>query len=251
MIWVSLIALKSLICKFSHLYKIVKGGDISMNEAMALASISPMVGVSGPHHGGYIMNMTNYDKDLRDGKNPYEFIGFSKTLDMDDEICGLDPYGKMCVKNKSELFNGKNVVVEVYGICKNNVDKEYKDILKECNSKRRHKKSYLYEVFSGKKCYTDDQIRYDPLFESIDLEKISNAIQGVSQSMMGRVKQLYTQQNDSRYIPDNDFPQRTDKISDLNEEYSEENLYILEDLSYRKFNNTGSRTLYGLVDRKV
>ena len=221
-----------------------------MNEAMALAAMTPVVGMNGPHNGGYIMNVTSYDKDLKDTNT---FSGLTTTLDIDDDIYGLDQNGKVYSARKTDLLKAKDIVVEVYGIHKNDVSKSVSKLLYESmmnyNKRPIHKKHYIYEMVSGKKCYTDDQIEYDPMFEAIDLEKMSNGIQAVADSHMKKAYNLAKQgSKGSNYIPDNDFPQRTDELHSLSEETIYEDLYLLEQVSRTKFYRTGPLSLYHLIE---
>ena len=187
-----------------------------INEAMGLASMNPMTG-SNPHTGSYIVNVMNHDKDL--GNDGSVYTGISRSLDMDDNLYGLDYFGRVHAKKKYEVMERPDTPFEVYKINTPNSEEIMDKIIKEADlpyeKRPMHKKSWLFEVFAGKTFFTEDQYKYEPLFEKVELEKMSAGLNGVSQGgMTGITKGLqHKGKKKSDYIPDNDYPSGTENMS--------------------------------------
>lgn len=186
-----------------------------IKEAMALAGMNPVVGMAGPHHGSFIVNVTNHDKDL--GDDGKLMTGLSKSLDMDDNLYGIDDNGKFFAKKKYTVMERKDIV-EAYGITKN-CDDIYKLIEEELRipyeNRPVHGQNYIYELVTGHDLLTEDQMQYDTLLEKIDLEKMSNALGGVTQGNLEGAPGLKSKGNkQAGYIPDTDWPQGTENIGD-------------------------------------
>lgn len=186
-----------------------------IKEAMALAGMNPVVGMAGPHHGSFIVNVTNHDKDL--GDDGKLMTGLSKSLDMDDNLYGIDDNGKFFAKKKYTVMERKDIV-EAYGITKN-CDDIYKLIEEELRipyeNRPVHGQNYVYELVTGHDLLTEDQMQYDTLLEKIDLEKMSNALGGVTQGNLEGAPGLKSKGNkQAGYIPDTDWPQGTENIGD-------------------------------------
>ena len=187
-----------------------------MNEAMALAAMTPVCGMQGPHSGSFIVNVSSRDKDL--GENPKRFTGIANSLDMDDNLYGIDNVGRVYAAKKYDIME-KEDIVEAYRINTEDADRITYQLIQEAellyDERPIHQESSLYEIYTKKELLTADQYDYDLLLEKVELDKMSSAIQGVADSNLSRAKNLEQKGNKSaHYIPDNDFPTRTDEIND-------------------------------------
>lgn len=155
-----------------------------MNEAMGLASMNPVVGSNSG--GTYIINNLNQDKDLKNNSS----ISVSKTLNKNSNIISLDKKGKVISKPIDTLNNS---LIELYYI-KN--DSRYEELLEELNKsyemRKMHDVDYIYELFTGNKLLTKDQMRYDPLLEQIDLPKLSKVISGTADNIKDQFNKMKT-----------------------------------------------------------
>lgn len=199
-----------------------------MSEAMALASINPVVGVTPTN--SYMIKTDLIDKDLEDTKTR-KFTGVTQTLDTDDDMYSLDKEGKTYALPKSCLI-GKNL--EIYGIISPGADQITEALIKESHlpyEKRPKHSCTLYEMYTSKELLTEDQIDFDPVFEKVELEKMSNAINGVTVNQKAFRGLAYDSPSKPKYVPDTGFPLRTDELTSL----GEEDLDMLKDVSESKF----------------
>ena len=183
------------------------------HEAMGLAAMNPVMGISS-NHGSFLVNVMNHDKDLETGWKDY--TGVASSLDMDDNLYGVDDHGKIMASHKYDVMKRKDVV-EVYEIKTKDADQVLESIIKEASlpydKKPVHSKSYIYEAFTHKDLLTEDQYEYEPLLEKVELKKMSSVISGEADNIK---KQWDTMNNRDEktagYIPDNDYPQGTENI---------------------------------------
>lgn len=164
-----------------------------MNEVMGLASMNPVVGTNTNSGGTYIINNLSQDKDLQNSN-----LSVSKTLNKKSSIITLDKKGKLVTKPIETL---QNSLVEIFFV-KN--DSNYGKLLEELsvdyNFRKTHNSDYIYELFTGNKLLTEDQIRYDPLLEQIDLPKLSKIISGEADNIKDQFNKMKTKKI-SKYVP--------------------------------------------------
>lgn len=170
-----------------------------MNEAMALASMNPVVGAQGTAYnkqGAILIDNLNHDKDIENSWGDYSV---TRSLDKNDNILSIDHNGKIVNDSKNTLYS--NNLMDAYIIKTDNVDEIYNKLLEELNldyDKRPvHDKNYLYEVFTGHKLLTSDQLKYDKLLECIgtELPKFSKVLSGSNTDQKEEKK-------DGKYFPD-------------------------------------------------
>lgn len=213
-----------------------------MNESMGLAGMNPVVGMAGPHHGSFIVNVMNHDKDL--GDDPQVYTGLARSLDIDDNLYGIDDTGRFYAKKKYEVMHQKDIV-EVYKINSPNVDTITESIIKECllpyNKRPVHSKSYLYEAFTGRRLLNEDQFYLDPIFEKVELDKMTAGLNGVVAGNDRTMNMQHKGNKKAGYIPDNDYPSGTEHLRDEGYalESTLEDFNILEEISKTKFKIEG------------
>ena len=186
-----------------------------IDEAMALAGMNPMVGMSGPHHASFIVNVMNHDKDL--GDDGKVLTGVSKSLDMDDNLYGIDQNGRFFAKRKYDVMERKDII-ECYKVnkdCTSLIEEIEKEIQIPYDIRPIHKPSYIYEALTGHALLDENQMEYDSLCEKVQLDKMTAALAGVTQGSLQRAHNMQTgkQDKEAGYIPDNDFPQGTENMS--------------------------------------
>ena len=221
-----------------------------VNESMGLASMNPMVGMQGPHQGSFIVNVTNFDKDL--GDNPKRFTAVARSLDMDDNLYGLDRTGRFYAARKYDVMERQDVV-EAYEILTPNADSITSKIIREADLpyEQRPQHKNIYELYTGKELFCEDQIQYDPLFEKVELEKMSAGLQAVSDSFMNKTKKMYSKGNkDTNYIPDSDYGMDKDSINNVgytleSYRYMNDDLWLLHEVANTKFKIKGE-TMYNM-----
>lgn len=217
--------------KWNKDYEISKA---NMNESMGLAAMNPMVGMAGPHTGSFIVNVMNHDKDL--GPNPRTYTGLARSLNTDDNLYGIDPMGRVCAKKKYEVMEQPDIIsdsVEIYKIHSPKAEKITQGIIREAmmpyDQRPVHSKSYLYEAFTGKRCLVENQFALDPIFEKVELEKMSAGLNGVVAGNDRMMNMQHKGNKKSDYIPDNDYPSGTEHLRDEG--------YVLEGFSEDSFND--------------
>lgn len=221
-----------------------------VTEAMGLATMNPMVGMQGPHQGSFIVNVTNFDKDL--GDNPKRFTAVARSLDMDDNLYGLDRTGRFYAARKYDVMERQDVV-EAYEVLSPNADKITARIIREADLpyEQRPKHKNIYELYTGKEMFCEDQIQYDPLFEKVELEKMSAGLQAVSDSFMNKTKKMYSKGNkESNYIPDSDYGIDKDSINNSgyvieSYRYMNDDMWLLHEVANTKFKIKGE-TMYNM-----
>lgn len=186
-----------------------------IDEAMGLAGMNPMVGMSGPHHASFIVNVMNHDKDL--GDDGKILTGVSKSLDMDDNLYGIDQNGRFFAKRKYDVMERKDII-ECYKVnvdCTALIESIEKEIQIPYDMRPVHKPSYIYEALTGHTLLDENQMEYDTLCEKVQLDKMTAALAGVTQGSLQRSHNMQTgkQDKEAGYIPDNDFPQGTENMS--------------------------------------
>ena len=201
-----------------------------MSEAMALASMNPVVGVTPTN--SYMIKTDMIDKDLDDTRTR-KFTGVTQTLDTDDDMYSLDKEGKTYSMPKSCLI-GKNL--EIYGIITPSADQVTEALIREAHlpyEKRPKHNCTLYEMYTNKELLTEDQIQFDPIFEKVELEKMSNALNGVTVNQKTFRGLAYDSPTKPKYVPDTGFPLRTDELTSL----GEDDLETLRNVGSARFDN--------------
>lgn len=172
---------------------------IITKEAMGLASMNPMVGPNN-NSGSYLVNTMSKDKDLSDGWSPYYI---TKTM---DKFIGVDKNKKLNVRNKNELMN---TVVEIYKITTDDNDDKYMKLIEELEKpyNRRYdlKEDFLYEFYTDNELITPDQLRYDPLLEKVELDKISKVVSGEADNIKQQFEKMNKTKKISNYNPEDNF----------------------------------------------
>lgn len=172
---------------------------IITKEAMGLASMNPMVGPNN-NSGSYLVNTMSKDKDLGDGWSPYYI---TKTM---DKFIGVDKNKKLNIRNKNELMN---TVVEIYKITTDDNDNKYMRLIEELEKpyNRRHslKEDFLYEFYTDNELITPDQLRYDPLLEKVELDKISKVVSGEADNIKQQFEKMNKTKKMSNYNPEDNF----------------------------------------------
>ena len=172
---------------------------IITKEAMGLASMNPMVGPNN-NSGSYLVNTMSKDKDLSDGWSPYYI---TKTM---DKFIGVDKNKKLNVRNKNELMN---TVVEIYKITTDDNDDKYMKLIEELEKpyNRRYdlKEDFLYEFYTDNELITPDQLRYDPLLEKVELDKISKVVSGEADNIKQQFEKMNKTKKMSNYNPEDNF----------------------------------------------
>lgn len=172
---------------------------IITKEAMGLASMNPMVGPNN-NSGSYLVNTMSKDKDLNDGWSPYYI---TKTM---DKFIGVDKNKKLNVRNKNELMN---TVVEIYKITTDDNDDKYMKLIEELEKpyNRRYdlKEDFLYEFYTDNELITPDQLRYDPLLEKVELDKISKVVSGEADNIKQQFEKMNKTKKMSNYNPEDNF----------------------------------------------
>ena len=172
---------------------------IITKEAMGLASMNPMVGPNN-NSGSYLVNTMSKDKDLSDGWSPYYI---TKTM---DKFIGVDKNKKLNVRNKNELMN---TVVEIYKITTDDNDDKYMKLIEELEKpyNRRYdlKEDFLYEFYTDNELITPDQLRYDPLLEKVELDKISKVVSGEADNIKQQFEKINKTKKMSNYNPEDNF----------------------------------------------
>lgn len=173
---------------------------IITKEAMGLASMNPMVGPNN-NSGSYLVNTMSKDKDL-DG-NKWGSYYITKTM---DKFIGVDKNKKVNVRSKNELMD---TVVEIYKIITDNDDTKYMSLLEELEKpyNRRSMKDYdyIYTLFTEHKLLTPDQLRYDPLLEKVELDKISKVVSGEADNIKQQFEKMNKTKKMSNYNPEDNF----------------------------------------------
>lgn len=169
--------------------------------AMPLAAMNPVMGISSKA-GSYLVNVTNHDKDLTS-----DFTGVASSLDMDDNLYGLDNMGRFYSKHKYDIMK-KDDIVEAWEIKTDNVQALMEQVIKEASlpEERRpvHKES-IYEFFTGKRLLDESQYDMDPLLEKVELKKMSAALNGnLSSTRQGFLQAKDRDEQSGAYTPDND-----------------------------------------------
>lgn len=224
----------------------------NIDEAMALAAANPVVGMSGPHHASFIVNVMNHDKDL--GDDGRVLTGLSKSLDMDDNLYGVDQNGRFFAKRKYDVMERKDII-ECYKVnvdCTKLIESIEAELKIPYESRPVHKQSYIYEALTGKALLSEDQMEYDSLCEKVQLDKMTAALAGVTQGSLSRAHNMQQgkQDKEAGYIPDNDFPQGTENMSVPGmalESYHPMNqdLKLLKEVAETKFHVDGE-TMYSM-----
>ena len=210
-----------------------------MSEAMALASMNPVVGVTPTN--SYMIKTDMIDKDL-DGTRTRRFTGVTQTLDTDDDMYSLDREGKTYSLPKSCLI-GKNL--EIYRVISPGADQVTEALIREAHlpyEKRPKHSCTLYEMYTNKELLTEDQIQFDPIFEKVELEKMSNALNGVTVNQKTFRGLAYDSPTKPKYVPDTGFPLRTDELTSL----GEDDLETLRNVGDTRFDDDRSGSLYNL-----
>ena len=116
-------------------------------EAMGLAGMNPVMGISS-NAGSFIVNVTNHDKDLDDDNNWKDGIGLTKSLDMDDNLYGIDKNGKFFAKHKFDVMKRKDIV-EAYE-CVDDMSDIFYMINEELNmpyeDRPSHPRNFIYTL---------------------------------------------------------------------------------------------------------
>ena len=149
-------------------------------EAMGLASMNPVMGVSG--QGCMLVNVMNHDKDLELGWKDYKAV--CRSMDPNDDLYGIDQNGRILAKHKYDVMDSPDIVTECYIIKTANVDKVMSSIEEEASlpyeERPVHQYDYIYESFTGKKLLSESQLDLDPLLEKVELDKMSGVMSGES-----------------------------------------------------------------------
>ena len=149
-------------------------------EAMGLASMNPVMGVSG--QGCMLVNVMNHDKDLELGWKDYKAV--CRSMDPNDDLYGIDQNGRILAKHKHDVMDAPDIVTECYIIKTANVDKVMSSIEEEASlpyeERPVHQYDYIYESFTGKKLLSESQLDLDPLLEKVELDKMSGVMSGES-----------------------------------------------------------------------
>ena len=149
-------------------------------EAMGLASMNPVMGVSG--QGCMLVNVMNHDKDLELGWKDYKAV--CRSMDPNDDLYGIDQNGRILAKHKYDVMDSPDIVTECYIIKTANVDKVMSSIEEEASlpyeDRPVHQYDYIYESFTGKKLLSESQLDLDPLLEKVELDKMSGVMSGES-----------------------------------------------------------------------
>ena len=183
--------------------------------AMALASMNSMVGTS-TNNGSYFINVLNHDKDLKDDKTSLWGKNYvSNTLDMDDNMIGVDDKGKVKAFKKKEVMN-ENSELLIYTIKGENIFNllveqvlsilyDERDIVGE---------DFISECVLGHKLLDSNQLDYEPILEKVELEKFSAVISGEADNMKAQFTGLKQTKKNSKYTPDS-FPQGTEDMNKI------------------------------------
>ena len=149
-------------------------------EAMGLASMNPVMGVSG--QGCMLVNVMNHDKDLELGWKDYKAV--CRSMDPNDDLYGIDQNGRILAKHKHDVMDAPDIVTECYIIKTPDVDKVMSSIEEEASlpyeDRPVHQYDYIYESFTGKKLLSESQLDLDPLLEKVELDKMSGVMSGES-----------------------------------------------------------------------
>nr|DAP19513.1 MAG TPA: hypothetical protein [Caudoviricetes sp.] len=149
-------------------------------EAMGLASMNPVMGVSG--QGCMLVNVMNHDKDLELGWKDYKAV--CRSMDPNDDLYGIDQNGRILAKHKHDVMDSPDIVTECYIIKTPDVDKVMSSIEEEASlpyeDRPVHQYDYIYESFTGKKLLSESQLDLDPLLEKVELDKMSGVMSGES-----------------------------------------------------------------------
>jgi hypothetical protein len=149
-------------------------------EAMGLASMNPVIGVSG--QGCMLVNVMNHDKDLELGWKDYKAV--CRSMDPNDDLYGIDQNGRILAKHKHDVMDSPDIVTECYIIKTPDVDKVMSSIEEEASlpyeDRPVHQYDYIYESFTGKKLLSESQLDLDPLLEKVELDKMSGVMSGES-----------------------------------------------------------------------
>ena len=148
-------------------------------EAMGLAGMNPVMGISS-NVGSFIINVTNHDKDLDDDNNWKDGIGLTKSLDMDDNLYGIDKNGKFFAKHKFDVMKRKDIV-EAYE-CVDDMSDIFYMINEELNmpyeDRPSHPRNFIYTLATGHEMLTEDQMKFDDKLKPLDegiISKFKNA----------------------------------------------------------------------------
>lgn len=138
-------------------------------EAMGLAGMNPVMGISSKA-GSFIVNVTNHDKDLDDDTDWKDGIGLTKSLDMDDNLYGIDKNGKFFAKHKFDVMKRKDIV-EAYE-CADDMDDVFYMIQEELNmpyeERPSHPRNFIYTLATGHEMITEDQMKFDNKLKPLD-----------------------------------------------------------------------------------
>lgn len=149
-------------------------------EAMGLASMNPVMGVTG--QGCMLVNVMNHDKDLEMGWKDYKAV--CRSMDPNDDLYGIDKNGRILAKHKHDIMDVQDIVTECYIIKTPNVDEIMSKIEEEASlpyeQRPVHQYDYIYESFTGKKLLSESQLDLDPLLEKVDLDTMSSVMSGES-----------------------------------------------------------------------
>lgn len=149
-------------------------------EAMGLASMNPVMGVSG--QGCMLVNVMNHDKDLELGWKDYKAV--CRSMEPNDDLYGIDQNGRILAKHKHDVMDAPDIVTECYIIKTPDVDKVMSSIEEEASlpyeDRPVHQYDYIYESFTGKKLLSESQLDLDPLLEKVELDKMSGVMSGES-----------------------------------------------------------------------
>ena len=195
------------------------------SEAMGLASMNPVVGTNS-NAGSFLVNVTNHDKDLEDDSlsSPIDGngIGLVTKLDMDNNLYGIDSNGKFYAKHKFDIMKRKDIT-EIYKIEDDDAISYLAEQFEEeanmpYEDRPIHGLSYIYEVVTGKRLLTEDQLDYDPMLTKVDIsesEPIEEEMEEIPKFSLGLQGQIadneteednHMKQRGIGYIPDVDYP---------------------------------------------
>ena len=139
------------------------------------------------------------------------------------------------VKESEDFFKDRKI--RIFKYIGENAEDKFLEIYKNIGNEKSD--SYIYEVISGKKLLSDDQIECDPLFKEIDFDQISG-------ETSADIASIYSGYKEACGDPVVGLPLMSD--SDLNEEYElikgNSNISVLETMNgcYAINNVTGRRT---------
>lgn len=187
-------------------------------ESMALAGMNPMVGTS-TNAGSMLVNVMNRDKDLDNdgGAISGDCIALADKLGTDDNLYGLDVNGKITKAHRYDIMRKPEIthgfVIEDTEDNNNILEHIREEAEMDYNDRPVHEPNYFYEVFTGRKLLTEDQMEYDPNLIKVDMDTIRevvgynlNKFSAVASGEEDNIDPPKTEKS-SNYTPDRDYPQ--------------------------------------------